>query len=181
MTVSDIQGNKIKISLTDVEVLSCFGSYERLFSMTKAIKSAVQSLLEDIIAQKGYADCEKMLVEIKAKKNCGCIITVSLLSGNTQKSYIFEFADSESLTRAVVILYKDRRTRRLESRLYKMPQGFRLIIFSREYKPVFFLLNEFCRRQNSCPIELAYTEEYGKPLISENAIEIYGSAFTQSS
>ena len=49
MLVSEINPNKIKIVLTDTEVLCCFCSYEKLLSMSDSTKNLIKALLRDIV------------------------------------------------------------------------------------------------------------------------------------
>ncbi len=181
MTVSDISGNKLKVSLTNTEVLSCFGSYERLYAMSSTVKSAVHSLLWGIIEHKGYSNYEKILVQIKAKRNTGCVITVLFSQKREKTNHIFDFFESEDLTQAVLFLYKSRTLKRLKSSLYKMQGFFRLVITCDAQKPFLITLQEFCSRYSKLESELYYTKEYGELLIAKNAVQIYGSAFFKDS
>lgn len=176
MTIFKPKANKIKISLTNIEVLSCFGSYERLFTMSKPIKEAIKALLFDIALKEDIINFKKVKIDVKAKKNMGCVIIVNLYKKELKKYYIFDFLNSENLTKAVLLLYKNRATKNINSTLYKMPNFFRLIIYS-EFKPNFTLLNEFCFRKSENLFEKAYSEEYGKVLIENFAIRTYAQFF----
>lgn len=176
MTVFKPRANKIKISLTNIEVLSCFGSYERLFTMSKPIKAAIKALLFDIALKENIETYKKIKIDVKAKKNSGCVITVSLIKMELKKYYIFDFSNSENLTRAVLLLYKNRATKNINSTLYKMPDFFRLIIYS-EFKPILNSLNEFYFRKSENLLEKAYSEEYGKVLIQDFAVKTYAQFF----
>lgn len=179
MTVYKPKSGKIKISLTNIEVLTCFGSYERLFSMSKSIKTAIKALLFDIAIKENIEEFEKIKIDVKAKKNMGCIIIVTLSKRSVKKHYIFDFKNSENLTKAILLLYKNRSTKNINSTLYKMPNFFRLVIFSQS-KPVFFQLDEFCFKKSEDPFDKAYSEEYGKPLITDTAIRTYAQYFKDS-
>ena len=167
MTVFKPKANKIKISLTNIEVLCCFGSYERLFTMSKPIKSAIKALLFDIALKENIETYKKIKIDVKAKKNLGCVITVCLYKKEIKKHYIFDFSNSE---------YKNRATKNINSTLYKMPNFFRLIIYS-NYKAIFTSLNEFYFRKSENLLEKAYSEEYGKVLIKNFAIKTYAQFF----
>lgn len=179
MTVYNHKSGKIKISLTNVEVLTCFGSYERLFSMSKSIKSAIKALLFDIAIKENIQEFEKIKIDVKAKKNMGCIIIVTLSKRSVKKYYIFDFLGSENLTKAILLLYKNRSSKNINSTLYKMQNFYRLVIFS-QFKPIFIQLDEFCFRKSENPIENAYSEEYGKPLIKDTAVQTYARFFKDS-
>ncbi len=178
MTVSDISGNKIKITLSNFEVLDCFGTYERLYSMTESIKGAFKQILKDVLSKRGVSFNEEMLIQIKARKNIGCVIILSPIAEKKQKKeYLFIFKTTEDLTRAILFLY--RIDRNLKSTLYKTEYDYRLIITSKTYKPCFINLNEFCSRQTESVFEVAYTKEHGKILIEKNAVKTYGTYFSK--
>lgn len=181
MTVLHIDRNRIKVILTDTEVISCFGAYERLCTMSGSIKSALNALLRDIITdyRRTCNKC-KIVANIRAKKNCGCEITLSAVGtrhSQEEKEYIYDFADTEDLTRAILQLYRQRGMRSIKSSLYKMPRGFRLLIKSGKSRDSFFVLNEFCLKSSCSHTEAEYTREHGKPLITETAVKKYGSVF----
>lgn len=178
MTVSDILGDKIKIHLSNAEVLDCFGNYERLYSMSDGIKSAFKELLTEVLSTRGLTFNQEMLIQIKAKKNDGCVIIISPSSRrkNTEKAqYLYIFNNSEELTKGILFLYKFKAN--LESDLYKTDFDYRLIIYSKDYKPYFLTLNEFAKKESRSPLEAAFTKEYGKLLIQKNAVKCYGKHF----
>lgn len=186
MTVRKVGESSLKISLTDKEVLSYFGAYEKIGSMSGGVKLIVSAMLDDILDDYGFTgNDKKLLVEMRAKVNYGCEITVTIIEEKSRrmksesKDYLFEFSGSESLIVGMMYLYRNRKDRRLKSSLYKMPNTYRLIICSTTYRDTFLKMNEFCIRQSDSPYEAAYTEEYGDLLIEENAIEKFGTAFSK--
>lgn len=182
MTVSQISENQIKVILTNTEVLGCFGAYERLYTMSDSIKSALNALVREIIADYGFIhkNC-KVLARIKARKHIGCEITLSAVKRRSQQyetPLTFEFGGCEELTQGILRLYSIRENRRLKSSLYRLNDNFRLIIIANKTLEHFFMMNEFCRRISDCEAVAEYTKEYGKLIIENNAIEKYGSAFS---
>ena len=179
MTVLQIGEDKLKITLSDIEVLGCFGDYERLYSMNNSIKTILKALLREIIADYGFKNKNpKIIAEIKAKKHSGCEITLSSVQ-NCKRPHIktvFEFRDFEEVIGGVLRLFRGPYNSTLKSSLYKLDNKFRLIINSNRTPEDFFIMNEFCRIINS-PTAAAYTEEYGKPLIKTRAIQTLGNLF----
>ena len=182
MNVYTIAQNKIKISLTHTEVIACFGEYDRLYNMSQKTKTALTLLLNDIItAHPIFNKNCKISAKIKLKRNIGCEIVLTALSAERNsppKECIFEFSDSESLTRGIVELYKNRRYSKLRSHLYKTENGYRLMVNCKDPKNRLFLLHEYCFKISDSPRDIEYTKEYGKPLILNCAIEKYGKAFS---
>ncbi len=180
MTVSKLSRNRLKITISNTEVLCCFGSYERLESMTDSIRSALSALLRDIIIENRQILSQgRITAKIKLKKNCGCEIILVAIPPKRQmaiKEYIFEFSDSESLIGAVLQLYTGHSTARLESSLYKMPDSYRLMIKSRK-QDLSNILREYYSRECSFVYESEYTREHGKALIVGNAVKRFGAAF----
>jgi len=187
MTVSKISKNKIKIALSDSEVLSYFGSYEKIASMSKGIRLTISSLLQDSLRDYGFTSGDdKFLIELNAQENSGCEILITIITKKelvkrtSSEIYMLEFSDTESMTGGVMYLYRNRKYKHIPSSLYKMTNTYRLIVTIAGKKDFPFAINEFCLRQSDSPFETAYTEEYGKVLIPENAVEKFGDAFSKS-
>lgn len=186
MMVSSLGPNKIMISLTDEEVVMFFGGYDEINCESPKTRLALNVLLHEAIADKSFLrSCSKLLIDIKPA-NGGCeIILTRTEHGGTRHSapqiYLFEFPDSESMTRAIIFLYRTRRTRKLNSYLYKMPDGFRLLVRAANFSKEARRLNEYCTRQSKSPYEVAYSEEHGRLIAAKNAVEILGRAFIRDS
>ncbi len=95
------------------------------------------------------------------------------------KEHLFIFSDCESLTEGILFLYRLKLN--IKSALYKTESDYRLIIKSHRPKPYFLSLNEFCIKQSSNSFEAAFTKEYGKLLIANNAIKTFGKYFFKGS
>lgn len=93
------------------------------------------------------------------------------------REYLFIFSDCESLIQGILFLYHLKLN--FKSMLYKTEKDYRLIIKSNHTKPCFLTLNEFCLRQSNNCFETAYTKEYGKLLIGNNAIKTFGKYFSK--
>ena len=76
MTVLKIGQKKLKITLTDSEVLSFFGAYERLNAATSETRLTVGLLLKESLSEYETELDGDLLVEIRARENAGCVITV---------------------------------------------------------------------------------------------------------
>ena len=182
MTVFKIGCDKIKITLTHSEVLSYFGGYESIAVPTAETKLAMNMLLKESLTETGFDSDGRLLVEVKARESAGCIIMITA-AGRISRERIkpvrrtLEFSDSESMISGVVCLY--RRFRRLGSSLYKMAKSYRLIINASSGCD-FLFMNEFCIRQSDSDGDAAYTEEHGRLLVGDNAVERLGCIFSKS-
>ena len=178
MTVYKIGQKKLKITLTDREVISFFGTYKGLTSANSEARLAVGLLLKKSLLEYDTELEGRLLVEIRARENAGCVITVSPADSSRRSSksstVMFEFADTNALTAGAVRLYKSRFFG--GSSLYKMPHTYRLIVTARGEKD-FYFMNEFCLRQSDSFIEAAYTKEHGRLICEKNAVERLGRAF----
>lgn len=179
MTVSKINSQAIRVVLTHTEVLSCFGTYERLFLMNDSTKQVLTALLREIITENGdiYRN-GRILARVRAQRDNGCEIVLSPLNaGETRdaKEYVASFPDSESLTQALLMLYS-RHAVCTESSLYKCDCGYRLILSScdEDIKP---LLNEFCPAVSCSALEAEAVREYCLPITANGVIQKYGAAF----
>ena len=182
MTVYKIGRKKIQIMLTDSEVISFFGAYEKLLTAAGDARLTMCLLLKEGISEYRNELDGELLVEIRAKENAGCVITVSSVP-NTRKRgekipRIFEFENSDAMIKGVVRLYKSRRSHGMSS-LYKTSESYRLIISARADSD-FFFMNEFCLRQSDSALEAEYTKEHGRLIAAENAVEKIGRAFSKS-
>ena len=81
MTVFRLAGDKVRIALSDSEVLSFFGTYEKFASLSGGTRLAVSLLLKESLEKYGDILGDDLPVEIKARKSAGCVITVSPAGG----------------------------------------------------------------------------------------------------
>lgn len=176
MTVYKTHDNKLKVCLTDTEVLTSFGTYERLHNINLHTKIIINALLRDIISQhKSLLKGGKITTKITAHKNRGCEFT--LYSNKTSdKDYTLFFSDSENLTLAILQLYKYYKHKKAKSSLFKMANGYALIIQSQNEKS-FLKIKHFFETMSDSPVSAEYTREYGISIITGNAVERYGKAF----
>ena len=178
MTVYRLGGDKIRIALSDSEVISFFGTYEKFAAMSGGTRLAVSLLLKEGLKKYGDILGDDLLVEIKARKSAGCVITVSPAVGRERRPnrFILRFANSETMITGIKKLYSCRISRG-ESSLYKMKNEYRLIMSS-DGRDLYFM-NEFCTVKNATAPEIAYTEEYGRLICKDTAVATVGRAFSK--
>lgn len=174
MTVYNTNIDEIKIILTHTEVIACFGSYEKLTLMGDNIKSSLSLLVSEVTKSriKNIKDYE-IKGQIVARKNYGCRIILKLtkITEHIPTHDIYSFKNSENLIAAIKTVFLNTDAK---SDLYLMPDGYRLIINDcNNLMPPF----ESGIETTNSPIALAFTKEYGKPLILKNALFKLKKAF----
>ena len=95
------------------------------------------------------------------------------------QKYAFYFPDSESLTKAVLFLIKIPKTEICKSSLYSLKNKY-VLITDDLCSSLIDALNEFCFKKTNNVITIEHIKEYGKPLITNNAIIRYGVAFSKT-
>ena len=145
--------------------------------MSDNVKPTFENILERVLISRGLSIKQELLIQVKAKENNGCVIIICPVSNRTKNEYLFIFDNSKKLTDGILFLFRNKSTRNLQSKLYKTENDYRLIIYSRDSKPNFLTLKEYCTPRPIKPFETDYTKEHGKLLIEKNAIKTFGSAF----
>ena len=177
MTVYRLGGRKARITLSDSEVRSFFGEYASLRAVTGEVKMTLALILEESLPDYGDSAGD-LIVEVRAKENSGCVITVTS-AGKTRKcpksAVIFDFDSSEAMIKGILRLYSRKRAG-IKSRLYKKPDGYRLVLFCPE-KTDFFFMNEFCAVSGGGEAQAEYTDEHLKLLAAPDAVGKIGAAF----
>ncbi len=178
MKVSEINSNKVKIFLTNTEVLCCFGDYEKLFNMSGHTKALIKALLNDIAENHNMSHYQRLTAKIHAGKNFGCVIILSASgSKRVRKKYTLIFPDSESLLKASLYMQSLSRNKYHKSKLYKINNSYRLIFESDCNNDDFLTLNEFCQGLYSEDLQFEYTKEYGTLLIKDKAVTKIAKTF----
>ena len=129
MTVYRLSGDKIRIALSDSEVLSFFGTYEKFASLSGGTRLAVSLLLKESLEKYGDILGDNLLVEINARKSAGCVITVSPAVGRAhgKDRVMLIFPDSESMISGIKRLYSQyaaARHKHRGARAYGKRRGF---------------------------------------------------------
>ncbi|MBE6749558.1 MAG: adaptor protein MecA [Ruminococcaceae bacterium] len=176
MNVLRVAENRIKIFLTDCEVINSFGNYENLYYMSEKGKIIMSALLRDVIF-KNYSlnGSESFKTKIKAQKNRGCEITVSLIEkkrGFESENLILIFSEEENLNRLLSFIFGSNNSFIKELELYKINRQYVLIIKHTDDGRV-ALLNEFCFFKSKDSILLEFIKEHGKSLLCTNGLEKY--------
>ena len=179
-----VDSDKLKVSLTQKDLEEMGISYESIDYSDENTRKALVSLLEKGRAQTGFNPRRaKLYIEVFPSQDGGCVIYYTRLQGGEvfaagrfvpgPSPVVFAFDSSEALIQACSGAKRRCIHRILRSRLYLLEKQYRLVIWSLDYSDnvsVLFL-SEYGRPVGEGAVLAAFTEEHGKLLICENAIE----------
>lgn len=181
MRISEVDDNRVKIILSDTEVLCCFTSYDKLLKMDNTTKIIIKALLREITENRFKNKWKDISVNIRAKLNQGCIIFVTQNKDeNNEKICVLEFNNSENLIKTAIFLNNQNEFIITQNSLFLIQDNYRIIFEYQEIKNNIFVLNEFCDKIYQDKINQQYTYEYGKLLIKDNAIMKISNVFKGS-
>lgn len=161
MTVYRLAENRLKIALTNTEIALGFGGLNELISMNESVRLRLKLLITNI-ASSFTSSGDKVKVKLTINADKGCYIELYFV-----KPYLYHFSTSEGLIKSVIKIFPS--CKNIKSDLFLMDNGYRLLCANR--------LNGLFKNESQNNIHIAYTKEYGKPLILNNAIYRFGRAF----
>lgn len=179
MQVSELSGNKLKITLTHTEVICCFGAYEKLLSMSAKTKTAIKILLGDIIEEYyGVLGNQKISAEIRTSLHNGCVIVLSYPeSFKKPKEYLICFENSENLIEGAIGLYRILSKKAYTSSLYTMNKKYYILLSYGTEKRRIMPLRKFSHYITDDAVKAEYIKEHGKVISKRNALGRLCSAF----
>jgi len=179
-----IRPDKLKVSLNRQE-MDMFGITRGKFDYSnQANRRALISILEEGRAQTGFSPRRaRLYIEAYPCVEGGCVVYYTKLATGEAFAYgvgaagprpvVFAFPDADSLLRACTGALKQYGHRIYKSSLFKMREGYRLIVLPLDYTDGLSVdfLREFGDLTGEGAVSAAFTEEHGKPLCMDNAIE----------
>ncbi len=178
MTYTVLKGDRFRISLDKEEMTKLFGSKEKICEDSKQTQHIIKLLLKKAITDSGFkVGAKGVFTEIVGNISGGCDIyfikpTLTLkLSEKTVSPFILEFKNCKDAISLAKIL-SAQSDKFADSRFFKMEKGFRLIILANSAINAENIAVDFAEKFYRGKIEQAKTEEYGKELISKNAISV---------
>lgn len=162
MTIYKLSPNKFKIFLTKTEIIYGFGGYVNLVFMQNKTKEKIKSLvLNTINIPFNNMTIKGKIVVLKS----GCFINIDLKPRKNETVYLFENCDV--LIENIGYLYPFFKSEKSDLYLFKNEYYLSL---NREIPPL-----KKHKIKNKTLIECA--KEYGKPLVTNDAIYRFGKAF----
>jgi len=92
---------------------------------------------------------------------------------------MFEFSDSENLIKCIIMIYRKKKLRNLECRIYKTKDKFKMILKSAKNCESILYAKEFSEYATENPLIISFTEEYEIPITRKNAILHLGEIFSR--
>lgn len=176
MQISEISGNRVKISLTDTEVICCFGAYESLFDMTPKTKLAIKTLLNEVIEKHyGTGEYEKISAVIRGGQNIGCTIIISC--EKSVQEYILTFNNSENLIKSAKDLHRFLKNKQHTSSLYRENNKYYLLIRTVSKRIPYTILQKYTYDILYDSISYEHIREYATLVSGHKAIEKLAVAF----
>ena len=183
MTVDTINENKLRICLDAKETKQLFGSFEKIDYNDPDTRFALNLILKQALPEAEFTlNCQRLYVEVSPALSGGCNIYFTKTNSKAKRYrmsnsicflYIFEFdfcQDAINASREVIRL---KGSPDFDSRFYKFASKYRMIIESRQNVPnITSLMKEFSVILSNEDSEKQKTIEYGKEIISENAVSI---------
>ena len=183
MRVDCIGKNKIKILLSEEEVLRLFGGYDMIDYSSPRSKATLNAILTSALPDEMLPlDCNQVLIEIRAESN-GCAIYFTKVYKNGKKgeqkrlksqNLAFTFSNSEDLICFICrTLPKDI----ISSEIFSITKKYILILTLGDTSPIdMYYLKEFCKEIITDEFAIAHIREYGK-FICQNADSAIRKAF----
>lgn len=187
MEISLVSGDKLKISLTQLDFEQLGISYSSMDYADKATKRALIRLLEKAKREVGFSPRgAKLFVEVyQTDDGCElyftCIRKAAALPelNGVLAPALFEFANVNDLIAAAVKTHARYGHRIYKSALYLMDGKYRLLIYNLDYsdKLSIYFLSEFGRMLGDNEMLAAHTMEHGAEIIPDTALEMLARLF----
>lgn len=194
MLVNNLGKNKIKVTLSALEITKIFGSYENIDYSNPEIKVALNILLDKAteISNTEFED-GALFVEVYPTALGGCNIYFTKIKPAEKQTKrfkqitqnhlwnILEFANSTDLINAMKCLYKTNSKDIIKSSLYKCNDNYYLLtVCSKPIFKKFFLIREFAQNIYFGKTICAVIAEHSEQIVKDNAIQKLGTAFKEN-
>lgn len=183
LKIEAIDEATIKVVLTNKEMNAYHLSYETMDSNDTATKKLLVAVLGRV---KGKTDLDlensRLFVEAYPLGEGGLILYVNFMK-NTAKPVrssglstplVFSFSNLEALCAACLRLQKQVPHLILQSRLYRVQDGYHLVLWSycRLEQRLLRILREYGRLRGKGAVACAWTQEHGKALLEQDAVTV---------
>ncbi|MBR6573120.1 MAG: adaptor protein MecA [Clostridia bacterium] len=182
MTVDTINENKLRICLDAKETKQLFGSFEKIDYNDPDTRFALNLILKQALPEVEFTlNCQRLYVEVSPAISGGCNIYFTKTNSkakryklsNSSFIYIFEFDSCQDAINASKEVVKLKCSTELDSKFYSFSSKYRMIIESKQNCSEFSsLMKEFSLLLSSEDNEKQQTIEYGKEIISDNALSV---------
>ncbi len=181
MHIVTISKDKIRISLTDQEIIELFGSYDMIDYSNPHSKMAINMLFHIAVPDDMLPlDCKRVLIEVKPE-NTGCSIYFTRIYSGKRfrkvvdiREYLLEFENSNDLIDCICNISP---TSVITSRLYTNKGTYQLIISAQKSFGLTLLqVSEYCRVSTD-KIKISEVEEHHILVCQNDAVPKILKAF----
>lgn len=175
-----IHENKLKVILTAAD-LEGFGiDYDSMDYQDPHTRKALLRILEQGRAETGFDPRKaKLFIEVYPCEGNGCVLFFTCLrqphaaAKTAMEPVLFAFDSVDALTEGAVKVYSRYGHRIYRSSLYQMEGTYRLVVYPLDYadRLSVYFLTEFGEKIGEGRLMASYTQEHGREIIRDNAIE----------
>lgn len=178
--------NKLKamLSAQDMQLLEL--DYEQMHRSDPATRKALVTILEQAKRESGFDPRgTKLYIEAFPCEEGGCILYFSCIpTAMHTDAYgidpvLFEFKDSDAMISGACKVFEMYGHRIYKSSLYLFEHMYRMVVYPLDYadRLSIYLLCEYADKLGEGAILAAFTEEHGKELIKDRAIDTIAGHF----
>lgn len=188
MKIRQINKRLYQVLLTGEELKEKSLTFERMDCAGKETQELLISIIT-LLRADGFEPGEKVFIEVYPTKDGGCAIFFSTMDACVQRRWkvhrrvtspvIYAFDDVDVLITGAVQLFRRCSHRILKSALYRVNNGWRLLIYPLDTleNVSLSLLDEFAERCGEGTLAEAYLGEHGQLLLEENAVDFISACF----
>lgn len=169
---------RLRLRLTPQEMQALQMDREgRVDCADPATRAVLLSYLEEARSTAFAPGRSRLLVEACPDGEGGALITFTVPPEEAGRRgmapVVFQFEEAESLIQGAVALYGHHRHRIQKSSLYGWESGYRLIVLPLDYtdRLSVYLLGEYGRKVGEGDIAVSHTEEFGRLIAEDDALE----------
>lgn len=188
MKIRQINPSLYQVLLTGEELKEKSLTFERMDCAGKETQALLLSIIT-LLRADGFEPGEKVFIEVYPTRDGGCAIFFSALDVSVQKRWkvhrhvsspvIYAFDDVDILIKGAVQLFRRCSHRILKSALYRVSDGWRLLIYPLDTleNVSLSLLDEFAPRCGEGTLAEAFLSEHAQLLLEENAVDFISACF----
>lgn len=188
MKIRQLNPRRYQVLLTGEELRDSSLTFEGIDCAGRETQELLLSLMKRLVAD-GFQPTEKVFIEVYPAEDGGCTIFFSALDMPAQKRWkvvrhvsspvIYAFDDVDVLITGAVRLFQRCSHRILKSALYRVKNGWRLLIYPLDTleSVSLSLLDEYAPRCGEGVLAEAFLSEHAQLMLKENAVDFLSACF----
>lgn len=177
-----LDGNKLRVRLTEEDLAEFLVTYDGMDYADSATRMMVSEILRRARLESGFTPGDgRLLIEAYPSEGGGCTLLFTAVPPPGRPALgkggfgplVYAFGDIDTVIDGSVRLFRLCCHRIYKSSLYRMEQGYRVILYplDRTGSRASTLLSEYGDLVGEGPAAAALVEEHGTPVILGNAID----------